>query len=122
MIRFNSKMTDGVLDELKTLRNQLAVSLEQLEESIASAYENFKLTHGEDHFCIVRLESYYPAIKKQKEYIKELDKLIESQCFDNYAVVSAICATSDFIKSDAKSLLHVLQNGEELLPEGAVFH
>jgi hypothetical protein len=115
-------MTDGVLDSLKTLRNQLVVSLEQLEDSIISAYENFKITHGADHFCIIRLESYYPAIEKQKEYIKELDRLIETQCYDNYAVVSAICATSEFIKSDAKSLLHLLQNGEELLPEGTVFH
>jgi hypothetical protein len=115
-------MTDSALGSLKSLRNQLVLSLAQLEESIVSAYENFKLTHGSDHFCIIRLESYYPAIEKQKYYIEELDKLIDAQCYDNYAVVSAICATSEFIKSDAKSLLNVLQNGEELLPEGAVFH
>lgn len=115
-------MSDEILDSLKALRNQLVGSMEQLEQSILVAHENFKITHGADHFCIPRLESYYPALEKQKQYIKKLDELIQAGCFDNYAVVSAICATSEFIKSDAKSMLNVLQNGEELLPEGTVFH
>lgn len=115
-------MSTAVLEELKIVRNKLFHSLEQLEESIDAAHESFKERYGSDHFSIVRLESYYPALDKQREYILALDILIMNKNFDNYHIVTAICATSDFIKEDAKSLLNLMQNGKELLPDNLEIH
>ena len=115
-------MNISVLEELKTIRNKLHHSLQQLEESIDAAHENFKSRYGDDHFSIIRLESYYPALDKQREYILELDMLISEKSFNNYHIVTAICAISDFIKEDAKSLLNLMQNGKELLPDKIQIH
>ena len=115
-------MNELVLNEIKTVRNKLFGALEQLEESIYEAHESFKMKYGDDHFCITRLQSYYPALDKQRSYLVELDSLIATKSFDNYHLVTAICTTSEFIKEDAKSLLHLMQTGKELIPDDVIFH
>jgi hypothetical protein len=110
------------IQQLKNVRNVLVTALDDLELSIVEAYESLKIKYGEEHFCIKRLHSYFPAIDLQRQYIQELDKLIVKCDYNNYSIVSAICAISEFIKNDAKSLLNVLQTQQESYPDDVTFH
>lgn len=110
------------LQQLKDVRNKLVVALDRLELSIVEAYESLRIKYGDEHFCIKRINSYFPAIDLQREYISQLDALIHRQDYNNYSIISAICAISDFIREDAKSLLNVLQTDEESYPDDVTFH
>jgi ABC-type iron transport system FetAB ATPase subunit len=105
-------------DDIVKIKKTLDVTVKELKISIDAAILNMTEIYGEDHYSIQRLQSYYPALKKQVEYVKQLDKLIECSDYDNIMIfVSKIRAISEMIKEDAKSLLLSLQTGKDIVPD-----
>lgn len=105
------------------LKSLLIEKMKELRISIDDATQKFTLLYGEDHFVVARLKSYYPALEKQEQYTQELDILLAAGDFQSLAEVSQkIKAISELIKEDAKSLLALMQNSEESLPDDTIFH
>jgi len=105
-------------DDINKIKTSLDITVKELKVSIDAAILNMTEIYGEDHYSIQRLQSYYPALKKQVDYVNQLDKLIERNDYDNIMVfVSKIRAISEMIKKDAKSLLLSLQTGKDIIPE-----
>lgn len=105
-------------DDINKIKQSLDITIKELKISIDAAILNMTEIYGEDHYSIERLKSYYPALKKQVDYVTKLDELIECGDYDKIMVfVSKIRAISEMIKEDAKSLLLSLQTGKDIVPE-----
>jgi hypothetical protein len=89
-----------------TIIRDLSRTVNELEFSVMQAYEQFLAKYGVGHEYSSRLESYFPAIDKQREYIDELDSYIKTgELHKFYDVATKIRALSDMIKTDAKDFL-----------------
>lgn len=85
---------------------KLSRSVNELEYSVMQAYESFLTKYGAGHQYIDRLESYFPAIDKQREYIDQLEECVKNSDYKMiYDISNKIIAISEMIKNDAKSFL-----------------
>lgn len=85
---------------------KLSRAVSELEYSVLQAYDSFLTKYGAGHKYINRIESYFPAIDKQKDCIEQLRVCLKQNDFRSvYDISNKICAISELIKSDAKSLL-----------------
>jgi hypothetical protein len=100
------------------MRDSLFASMKQLKSSIDEAMYNMTEMYGQNHYAIVRLRSYYPALDKQLEYAVELDRMMSQGDYDAaMALIAKIQGISEMIRSDAKSILNSLNTGKEILPD-----
>lgn len=106
------------MDGFLQLRDSLNMSIKQLKSSIDEAMISMTDMYGPDHYAIVRLRSYYPALDKQLQYANELDRMMAVQDYDtSLALVAKIQGISEMIRHDAKSILNSLNTGKEILPD-----
>lgn len=106
------------MDGFVQLRDSLNMSIKQLKSSIDEAMVTMTDMYGPEHYAIVRLRSYYPALDKQLEYAIELDRMVERNDYDSsLALIAKIQGISEMIRHDAKSILNSLNTGKELLPD-----
>jgi hypothetical protein len=90
---------------------KLSNSVNELEYSVMQAYDSFLSKYGAGHKHITRLESYFPAIDKQREYIDQLEELVKQKNFAAvYDVSNKVIALSEMIKNDARSFLFSLSS------------
>lgn len=100
---------------LKDIIKTLSISVTELELSVIHAYDQFLVKYGVGHVHVNRLESYFPAIDKQREYIEDLDKcLLSGDAARFYEVSMKVRALSELIKNDAKSLLTYMNTGQNM--------
>lgn len=100
------------------LRDSLNMSIRQLKSSIDEAMHTMTDMYGPDHYAIVRLRSYYPALDKQLEYSIELDRMVELNDYDSsLALIAKIQGISEMIRHDARSILNSLNTGKEIIPD-----
>lgn len=103
------------IEAIKLVIQNLSTTVNELELSVMHAYEQFLAKYGVGHEHVSRLESYFPAIDKQREYINELDECIVSQDFEKFHdVATKVRALSELIKNDAKSLLSYMSTGQHI--------
>jgi hypothetical protein len=99
---------------------KLSRSVNELEYSVMQAYDSFILKYGAGHKYIERLESYFPAIDKQREYIDQLEDCVKRNDFQMiYDISNKIVAISELIKNDAKSFLFSMnaEGAKELITD-----
>ena len=90
---------------------KLSRSVTELEYSVMQAYDSFLVKYGPGHEYIDRLESYFPAIDKQREYIDQLEDCVKNSDFQMiYDISNKIIALSEMIKNDAKSFLYSMSS------------
>jgi hypothetical protein len=93
----------------------LSTTVNELELSVMHAYEQFLTKYGVGHEHVTRLESYFPAIDKQREYITELSRCLAIKDFERFHdVATKVRALSELIKNDAKSLLSYMSTGQHI--------
>jgi hypothetical protein len=103
------------IQAIKLVIDTLSTTVNELELSVMHAYEQFLSKYGVGHEHVNRLESYFPAIDKQREYIVELDECIATKDFERFhEVATKVRALSELIKNDAKSLLSYMSTGQHL--------
>lgn len=111
------------MDNFYQLRDNLLETIRQLKSSIDDALGTMTDMYGADHYAIVRLRSYYPALDKQLEYANELDRMMEQG--NNTAsleLIAKIQGISELIRHDARSILNSLNTGKEILPDTNTIH
>lgn len=85
---------------------KLSKSVDELEYSVMQAYDSFLAKYGAGSQYVNRLESYFDAIDKQREFINELESCVNAKNYAGiYDISNKIVAISELIKTDAKSLL-----------------
>ena len=85
---------------------KLSQSVNELEYSVMQAYDSFLTKYGAGSEFVARLESYFNAIDKQREFIDELELCVRNKNYAlMYEISNKIVAISDLIKNDARSLL-----------------
>lgn len=100
--------------ELDKMAVKLSNSVNELELSIIHAYDSFLQKYGPGHKYVDRLESYFSAIDKQREYIEELQKHLKNEDLAMiYEVSSKIVAISDMVKNDAKAFLYSINSDDK---------
>lgn len=108
---------------LKELLQTLATGVNELEISVMYAYDQFLIKYGAGHSHVTRLESYFPAIDKQREYIDELEScLLSNDLTKFYEVSIKVKALSELIKNDAKSLLTYMNTGQNMETQDEQIH
>lgn len=101
------------IEAIRLVIQNLSTTVNELEFSVMQAYDQFVLKYGVGHEHVNRLESYFPAIDKQREYIIELNECIVAQDFEKFHdVATKVRALSELIKNDAKSLLMYMSTGQ----------
>ena len=102
---------------------ELSRTVNELEYSVMQAYEQFLAKYGVGHEYSSRLESYFPAIDKQREYIDELDFHIKKGELEKfYDVATKIRALSEMIKTDAKDFLLSMAQGQTMKSQDEQMH
>lgn len=105
-------------EDFQTIISLLSRTVTELEYSVVQAYDQFLLKYGAGHEYSARLESYFPAIDKQREYIDELDKhFADGNFIEFHRVAAKIRALSNMVKDDAKSFLSSISSGEPTFAE-----
>lgn len=105
-------------DEFDNIISLLSRTVTELEYSVVQAYDQFLFKYGAGHPYSARLESYFPAIDKQREYIDELEKYFADGNFiEFHSVTAKIRALSNMVKEDAKSFLGYISSGESTFTE-----
>lgn len=103
------------LEVTRLVIDTLASTVNELELSVMHAYEQFLTKYGVGHEHVTRLESYFPAIDKQREYIIQLNECIVTKDFERFHdVATKVRALSELIKNDAKSLLSYMSTGQHI--------
>jgi len=102
------------IEQLTNSVIKVSRSVDELELSIVQAYDSFLLKYGAGHKYVDRLESYFSAIDKQREYIEEIqDYLKLGDHIMVYEISTKIVAISDMIKNDAKSFLFSINSDDK---------
>lgn len=100
------------LDDIENVIRTLAHTVSDLEMSVMHAYEQFVVKYGAGHVHVSRIESYFSAIDKQREYIDQLSICVKSKDFVTFHELSSkVRALSEMIKNDAKCLLSYMSTG-----------
>lgn len=103
------------IESIKIVIETLSNTVNELELSVMHAYEQFVTKYGPGHVHVSRLESYFPAIDKQREYIDELNMcLVEKDFVKFHDISSKVRALSELIKNDAKCLLSYMSTGTHI--------
>lgn len=99
-------------ETIRSVIQTLSVTVNELELSVIHAYEQFVSKYGVGHEHVSRLESYFPAIDKQREYIEELNDCLVSKDYVRFHDVACkVRALSELVKNDAKCLLSYMSTG-----------
>lgn len=89
---------------------KLDSSIRQLEISIDVAREQLVQKHGEDDPLIARLDSYGPAIEKQRKWMRKMENAFHNnQAEEVIHMISLINSVSLMIKNDVKDALLEMQ-------------
>lgn len=100
------------VDSIKIVIQTLSSVVDDLELSVMQAYDQFLLKYGAGHVHVTRLESYFPAIDKQRLYIEELNECLVSMDLIRFNEIACkVRALAELVKNDAKSLLLYMSTG-----------
>jgi hypothetical protein len=103
------------IEAIKLVIQNLSTTVNDLELSVIHAYDQFVVKYGVGHEHVSRLESYFPAIDKQREYITKLNECIEAKDFEKFHdVATKVRALSELVKNDAKCLLSYMSTGQHI--------
>lgn len=102
-------METQILNDMIVKLNQ---SVNELEYSVMQAYDSFLNKYGAGNPYVTRLECYFAAIDKQREFIDQLELCVNNKDYSTIHTISnKIVAISELIKNDARSLLFSIGAG-----------
>ena len=104
-------------NNFNTIKLSLKLSCDDLKQSIDVAKEGLLTKYGKEHYAVKRLDEYYIIIKKQYEYISNIDDLVQKEDYVELVGLSnKIKAMAEMIKTDAQELIQEFYNGVPTLP------